>query len=106
MLQRTVSGLVIVPQKDDHNFTQDEYDALTEEERALNEEQGKLLTERLNDVLRQVRDNEKATKDALAQADRELGLSCLGHRLDPLREKYADLEKVLTYLENRTGRYP
>jgi hypothetical protein len=58
-----------------------------------------LLTERLNDVLRQVRDNEKATKDALAQADRELGLSCLGHRLDPLREKYAGLEKVLAYLE-------
>ncbi len=98
-LQRTVSGLVIVPQKDDHNFTQEEYDALTDEERTALEEQGKLLTERLNDVLRQVRDNEKATKDALALADRELGLSCLGHRLDPLREKYTGLEKVLTYLE-------
>lgn len=98
-LQRTVSGLVIVPQKDDHNFTQEEYDALSEEERSVLEDRGKQLTERLNDVLRQVRDNEKATKDALAQADRELGLSCLGHRLDPLREKYAGLEKVLTYLE-------
>ena len=30
MLQRTVSGLVIVPQKDDHNFTQEEYEALTD----------------------------------------------------------------------------
>ncbi len=99
VLQRTVSGLVIVPQKDDHNFTQDEYDALTDEERSTLEEQGKLLTERLNDVLRQVRDNEKATKDALAKADRELGLSCLGHRLEPLREKYAGLEKVHVYLE-------
>lgn len=99
VLQRTVSGLVIVPQKDDHNFTQDEYDALTDEERSKLEEQGKLLTERLNDVLRQVRDNEKATKDALAKADRELGLSCLGHRLEPLREKYAGLEKVHVYLE-------
>ncbi len=99
VLQRTVSGLVIVPQKDEHNFTQEEYDALTDEERTKLEEQGKFLTERLNDVLRQVRDNEKATKDALAQADRELGLSCLGHRLDPVREKYEGLEKVLTYLE-------
>lgn len=98
-LQRTVSGLVIVPQKEDHNFTQEEYEALTDEERTALEERGKELTERLNDVLRQVRDNEKATKDALAQADRELGLSCLGHRLDPLREKYAGQEKVLTYLE-------
>jgi lon-related putative ATP-dependent protease len=98
-LQRTVSGLVIVPQKDDHNFTQEEYEALTDEERTKLEEQGKLLTERLNDVLRQVRDNEKATKEALAKADRELGLSCLGHRLEPLREKYAELDKVLAYLE-------
>jgi len=98
-LQRTVSGLVIVPQKDDHNFTQEEYEALTDDERTKLEERGKLLTERLNDVLRQVRENEKATKDALAQADRELGLSCLGHRLDPLREKYAGLDKVLGYLE-------
>lgn len=98
-LQRTVSGLVIVPQKDGHNFTQEEYEALTDEERNTLEEQGKLLTERLNDVLRQVRENEKSTKESLAQADRELGLSCLGHRLDPLREKYAGLEKVLAYLE-------
>ena len=98
-LQRTVSGLVIVPQKDGSNFTQDEYDALNEEERERIEEHGKLLTERLNEVLRQVRDNEKSTKDALAQADRDLGMSCLGHRLDPLREKYATQEKVLLYLE-------
>ena len=99
VLQRTVSGLVIVPQKDGHNFTQEEYEALTDEERTKLEERGKLLTERLNDVLRQVRDNEKSTKDALALADRELGLSCLGHRLDPFREKYVGLDKVLAYLE-------
>lgn len=99
VLQRTVSGLVIVPQKDGNNFTQEDYEALTDEERQKLEDSGKQLTERLNDVLRQVRDNEKSTKDALAKADRELGLSCLGHRLDPLREKYAGLDKVQSYLE-------
>jgi len=98
-LQRTVSGLVVVPQKEGRNFTQDEYEALSDEERDKLEQTGKELTERLNDVLRQVRDSEKATKDGLAQADRELGMSCLGHRLDPLREKYAGFPKVLTYLE-------
>ncbi|CAH2030062.1 Lon protease family protein [Trichlorobacter ammonificans] len=98
-LQRTVSGLVIVPQKDGNNFTQEDYEALSDEEREQLEETGKLLTERLNDVLRQVRDTEKATKEALSQADRDLGMSCLGHRLDPLREKYAGLDKVLAYLE-------
>ncbi|MFA7402424.1 MAG: AAA family ATPase [Pelobacteraceae bacterium] len=99
-LQRTVSGLVIVPQKAGRNYTQEEYDALNEKKRQKLEKQGKELTEQLNDVLRQVREQEKITKDALAQADRDLGMSCLGHRLDPLREKYAELEKVLRYLDS------
>jgi len=81
-LQRTVSGLVIVPQNAGHNFTQEEYEALSDEERGRIEELGKQLTDRLNEVLRLVRENEKATKDALSQADRDLGMSCLGHRLD------------------------
>ena len=98
-LQRTVSGLVIVPQKEGRNYTQEEYEALTEKKRNKLDQTGKKLTERLNEVLRQVRDNEKATKEALSQADRELGMSCLGHRLDPLKEKYAAQEKVLAYLE-------
>ncbi len=99
-LQRTVSGLVIVPQKAGRNYTQEEYDALNEKKRTKLEKQGKELTERLNDVLRQVRDQEKLTKDSLSQADRDLGMSCLGHRLDPLREKYGALEKVLGYLDS------
>jgi predicted ATP-dependent protease len=99
-LQRTVSGLVIVPQKAGNNYTQEEYDALNEKKRLKLEKQGKQLTEKLNGVLRQVREQEKVTKDALAQADRDLGMSCLGHRLDPLREKYGELEKVLKYLDS------
>ena len=99
-LQRTVSGLVIVPQKGGRNYTQEEYDALNEKKRQKLEKQGKELTEKLNEVLRQVREQEKITKDALAQADRDIGMSCLGHRLDPLREKYTGLEKVLGYLDS------
>ena len=98
-LQRTVSGLVVVPQTGGRNFTQDEYEALPEKKRKKLDDSGKLLTERLNEVLRQVRDSEKATKDALTKADRDLGMSCLGHRLEPMREKYAGHDKVLAYLD-------
>lgn len=99
-LQRTVSGLVIVPQKAGRNYTQEEYDSLNEKRRQKLDKQGKELTEKLNEVLRMVREQEKATKESLSLADRELGMSCLGHRLDPLREKYAGLDKVLIYLES------
>jgi len=98
-LQRTVSGLVIVPQKQGRNYTQEEYEALSEKKRQKLDQTGKSLTERLNEVLRRVRDNEKLTKEALGQADRDLGMSCLGHRLGPISEKYTGLEKVLAYLD-------
>ena len=99
-LQRTVSGLVMVPQKEDRNYTQEEYEALSQEERDKLDENGQALTEKLNDVLRQVRENEKATKDELAKLDRDVGLSAVGHHIDPLREKYAAYPKVITYLES------
>lgn len=99
-LQRTVSGLVVVPQTGGRNYTQEEYEALSDKKRQKLDLLGKTLTERLNEVLRRVRDNEKLTKDALGQADRDLGMSCLGHRIDPLREKYSSLEKVVVYLDS------
>jgi len=99
-LQRTVSGLVIVPQKEGRNFTQEEYDALEPGERDHMDAVGRELTEKLNDVLRQVRENEKSLRDALAQLDRELGLSAVGHHLNPLKEKWAGFQKILCYLES------
>lgn len=99
-LQRTVSGLVMVPQKEGRNYTQEEYEALEKVERDKIDEAGKELTEKLNDVLRQVRENEKATKDTLSQLDRDLGLAAVGHHIEPLREKYASYEKVIAYLES------
>ncbi|ABB32964.1 peptidase S16 lon domain protein [Geobacter metallireducens RCH3] len=97
-LQRTVSGLVMVPQKEERNYTQEEYEALSDQEKGKLEEGGQELTEKLNDVLRQVRDNEKQTKESLAQLDRDLGNASVGHHIDPLREKYGESPKVLEYL--------
>jgi lon-related putative ATP-dependent protease len=99
-LQRTVSGLVIVPQKEGRNFTQEEYEALEKGERERIDALGRDLTEKLNDALRQVRENEKALRDSLAQLDRELGLSAVGHHLNPLKEKYTGFQKIQHYLES------
>jgi lon-related putative ATP-dependent protease len=98
-LQRTVSGLVMVPQKEGRNYTQEEYEALSDAEKATMEQDGGELTEKLNDVLRQVRETEKGAKETMAQLDRDLGLSAVGRHIAPLKEKYADNAKVLQYLD-------
>ena len=95
----------MVPQKEGRNYTQEEYEALPAEERDKLDEAGKELTEKLNDVLRQVRENEKATRDALAQLDRDLGLAAVGHHIDPLKEKYAEFPKVTAVPGGGAGGY-
>jgi lon-related putative ATP-dependent protease len=99
-IQRTVSGLVMVPQKEGRNYTQEEYDALTDTEKETLDSTGLELTDNLNDVLRQVRENDKGAKEALAKLDRDLGLAAVGQHLQPLRKNFAVTPKVLTYLES------
>ncbi len=98
-LQRTVTGLVMVPQKEGRNFTQEEYDALPADEQERLDAIGTELKGKLADVIGQIRDNEKAVKEALAQLDRNLGLSAVGHYIVPLKEKYSEFGRVIEYLE-------
>ncbi len=99
-LQRTVSGLVVVPQKEGRNMTNEEYEQLPDEEKQKIDEIGNELKGKLADVLASVRENEKEVREALARLDRDLGLSALGHRIQPLNEKYKNYCKVIAYLES------
>ncbi len=99
-LQRTVSGLVMVPQKDERNLTQEEYDALAPNEQEKIDAIGNALKEKLSDLISQIRENEKEVKEALARLDRNLGLSAVGHHIEPLKTKYTEFPHVITYLED------
>jgi len=99
-LQRTVSGLVMVPQIEGRNMTNEEYENLPQEEKDKVDAIGNELKGKLADVLGQVRENEKAVRDALAKLDRSLGLSAVGHHILPLRQKFKEYPKVIKYLNS------
>ena len=99
-IQRTVSGLVMVPQKEGHNYTQEEYEELSTEARKELDDTGTELTGKLNDVLRQIRENDKGAKEALATLDRDLGMAIVGKQLDPVREKFSGFPKASAWLES------
>jgi lon-related putative ATP-dependent protease len=99
-LQRTVSGLVVVPQKEGRNMTQEEYEQLPGDEKEKVDKTGNELKGKLADILSSVRENEKEVRESLAKLDRDLGLSAVGHHIIPLKEKYKDYSKVIEYLES------
>ncbi len=99
-LQKTVSGLVLVPVKDEHPLSHKEYEDLSEEERAELDERGSKLKNRLNDVVRQVRDQEKEMRSDTLAMEKDVLLYSIGHLFEELEEKYDKFETVLRHFKN------
>jgi lon-related putative ATP-dependent protease len=100
-VRKTVSGLIIVPvKKTGEPLTEEEYEVLDEKTRKKIDEIGKTLQEKLNDVVRIVREGEKMVKEAIAKLEKEAALAAVGHLIDELKHKYNDHQKITAYLDN------
>lgn len=99
-LRKTVSGLIIVPvKKTGEPLSEDEYEQLDERTRKKLDEIGKTLQDKLDDVVRVIRESEKTAKEAVAKLEKEAALSAVGHLIDELRHKYKEYEKIAIYLD-------
>lgn len=100
-IRKTVSGLLIVPvKKTGEPLTEEEFESLDVNIRKKIEEIGKALQERLDDVARAVREGEKLLKELLSRLEREAALSAVGHLIEDLKKKYADNNRIVSYLDN------
>lgn len=100
LVRKTVSGLVIVPvKKTGEPLTEEEYELLDEKTRKKLDETGKNLQEKLNDVVRMVRENEKLVKGMIGKLEKEAALSSVGHLVDELKVKYKEYDKIIAYLD-------
>ncbi|OHB25382.1 MAG: ATP-dependent protease [Desulfuromonadaceae bacterium GWC2_58_13] len=97
VLQRSVSGLVLVPTRDGQPLSQQEYEDLSTEERTILDQKGSELQERLAEVMRQVRDQEKEMRAATVKMEKEVLLFAVGHLFEELEEKYRDYDQVLEH---------
>ncbi len=99
-VRKTVSGLMIIPiKKTGEPLTEEEYEQSDEKTRRKIDEIGKVLQEKLNDVVRLVRESGKMVKEAIARLEKDAALSAVGHLIDDLKNKYKEHEKISTYLD-------
>jgi len=100
-VKRQPTGILIVPIKENGELlSKEEFDALDEKTRKKMEETGRFFQEKLNDVVRVLREAEKMVRDMLARLDRMVALDLLGPLIDAMEKKYHDQEKVAQYLKN------
>jgi lon-related putative ATP-dependent protease len=99
-LRKTVSGLILVPvKKTGETLSEEEYENLEPNVKKKIEAIGKDLQEKLDDVIRIVREEEKKIKDMMKDLERQATLSSVGHRIDELKSKYKESTEVREYLE-------
>ncbi|HOW54536.1 MAG TPA: ATP-binding protein [Syntrophorhabdaceae bacterium] len=100
-VKRTPTGVLIVPAKENGEMmAKEEFDALNEKARKKLEETGRLFQEKLNDVVRILREAEKIVREMMVRLDRMVALDIVGPMIDLMQKKYSLQEKVAKYLED------
>ena len=99
VLMRTPHGFVFAPVSGEEAMSHEEFDKLPEEEK---KRIGNLVddySERLKQLMLQLPRWRRDTQAQIKEASREFLSLAVGHLIDELREQYADLPEVLTFLD-------
>jgi len=98
-LIRTPSGFAFAPTRNGEVLSPEEFERLPEKEQEGISKTVAQLQEKLRAVIRQVPQWRQESRDKLRALNREVAISAAEHPIHGLREKYADLPQVVTYLD-------
>ena len=91
--------ITFVPAKKGKPMTQDEYDALDDKERDRLDAVIKQLEEKLRQFFKQRQQWQVELREKLRTLNREVGMFAVGHLIEDLRHKYAEVQEVAEYLD-------
>lgn len=99
-IRKALAGLIIVPiKRDGEPLTEEEFLSLDPDTRKRIDELGKALQEKLDDVVRAVREAEKLVKDMLIKLERQIALEVVEPAIEELKKKYSFNERIINWLE-------
>lgn len=100
-LRKTATGLALGPiKKTGETLSEEEFEKLNSKAKKKIETIGKELQEKLDDVIRVIRGEEKKVKERMMELERQATLSSVGHRIDEIKAGHQDNNEVIEYLEN------
>jgi lon-related putative ATP-dependent protease len=98
-LLHTPAGFSFAPTRDGEVISPDDYAKLPEQERERTVKVVAELEEKLQKLIRQVPKWRKERRDRIRHLNREMTMLAVGHLIDDLKEGYADIEQIRSYLE-------
>lgn len=92
------TGFMFLPLKEGRLMSQEEFEALTPEERRDMENRARALQQKLEEIVTSGRSLEKKAKQRIQALEREIAGSAIGPLVERLQEKYRDFPRVVRYL--------
>jgi lon-related putative ATP-dependent protease len=100
-VRRTPTGVLIVPIKEGGEMmSKEEFEVLDAKAKKKIEDTGRLFQEKLNDVVRILREAEKIVREMVTRLDRMVAMDLVGPMIDVIKNKYSGQEKVVKYLDD------
>lgn len=99
ILQSTPMGLMVLPASDDKPISDEQYEQLSEGEKANLRKKQEELSRRVREQISQLREGERELQSRLKEADHEVARYTIGHHFQALRDKYSGLDRVLEYID-------
>jgi len=99
-LIRTPQGFVFTPIRDGEVIPPEEVESMPEEERQQAQEQIEEYQDELQQILRKVPEHQREARQRVEELNKEMAALAIDDLIDALREKYADLDDVLEFLDS------
>ncbi|SHM15158.1 lon-related putative ATP-dependent protease [Caldanaerovirga acetigignens] len=98
-IQRTPQGFITIPLKDGKPMSQEEYDALTEEERKTLEEKSRAVQNRIDETMRKMRSLDRKLREELSELEKKTALAAVDPYFEEITAKYAEFVSIIDYLK-------
>jgi lon-related putative ATP-dependent protease len=96
---RTPTGIALAPMRGEEVVSPKEFQELPESEHRKIQAAIGELQEKLQTVLRQMPRLEQEGREKIRKLNQEVTIFAVGHLIDELRNKYADLQEIVTFLD-------
>lgn len=95
---RSDEDLTFAPLRDGKKLTPEEYEKLSDKDKAQFEEVISVLEERLNNLIRLRNQWQKEAREKVTEINREVGMFAAAHLIDEVKGKYKENKTITTYL--------
>jgi len=98
-LFRTPSGFAFAPQREGEVVSPEDFEKLPAEEQARIETIVAKLQEQLQEIIQHIPQWRKETREKVKEVNRKMAMSAVGHLIEEMKKRYADLPDILTYFD-------